>query len=729
MDRIARFFEEHVEKMVLVVVGLVCAWLLITRVIFTPNGASWDDRNLSPGAIDDYVYEQAKILEKQMTGPATALERYEPRLGEYLALVDKAINVDIELRPPVPRDTDSFGGVPGIYRLPAVGEVGDVAVGHIRAVAYIPIDEVTPQNPYDKAGNEPNDLDLVSVEAKFDVEQVYENFKGSFSDNVEEIYADPCLAKPIFAAVQLQRQQLTDEGRWSDWLDVPRPEIDHNKQLFKIVEDVKDMPAGGLKVQMLQFGYKQTQIELLQPQPYQFASAREEWFPPSLHGEFEDFQKKELLEEKRKATEDKKEALDREREGARGRRSGTENFGATGGSRSRGGSSDQFGGGGTLGNSGSRNRSSRTRDSSSRTGTGLQGEAGRSGGRRRTDPRSPGGDLVDTMYGPEMEGLRGGIGATQRGPRRPTINDVYRKYDEIALTRLTDFAKIREPLVFWAHDDTVEPENTYRYRIRLGVFNPVAGTDQMSERDKALKNQAILWSGFSETTEPVEIMGTRYFFANSVREGDKTVMVQVSKLALGQWYSHDFSVKPGVLMGESLEYEPPEPDRRSRNAVGVGGVRNPTTAVMGAFGPGIGPGVGPGVGPGIGPGTGGISAFGGTQDQSNIPEYIDYGTGAVMVDAVAVSDWTTGRTMRARRYFEMLYSFDGINIMHMPVGRANWPAEVQIVSSTIGRLQRELQEPFKAFGGGGSRRRMGGQYDDMGEEMMYEEMYDMRGLY
>lgn len=316
-----------------------------------------------------------------------------------------------------------------------------------------------------------------------------------------------------------------------------------------------------------------------------------------------------------------------------------------------------------------------------------------------------------------MEGLVGGIGATQRGRRRPTINDVYIKYDEIALTRLTDFAKIREPLVFWAHDDTVEPHNTYRYRIRLGVFNAIAGTDQMSERDKALRNQAILWSGFSDTTEPVEIMGTRYFFANSVREGDKTVNVQISKLALGHWYTQDFLVKQGELMGESLEYEPEEPDRRRRSTAGRGGVRTPGAAFMGALGPGVGPGVTPGAG------------FGASQDQSNVPEYIDYATGAVMVDAVAVTDWTTGRVMRARRYFDMLYSFDGIDIKHMPVGRPNWPTSVAGAFSTISRLQREPQEPFKGFGSGGSQRRSGG-YDDMMGEEMYEESYeDMGGMY
>ncbi len=57
MNKIARIFEEHVEKMVLVVVGLVCAWLLITRVVFSPNMVEFGDRSLSPSAIDDAVYQ------------------------------------------------------------------------------------------------------------------------------------------------------------------------------------------------------------------------------------------------------------------------------------------------------------------------------------------------------------------------------------------------------------------------------------------------------------------------------------------------------------------------------------------------------------------------------------------------------------------------------------------------------------------------------------------------
>ena len=52
MDKILGFLEEHVEKIVLVIVGLVCVWLMITRVFLSPNMVSYDGRKYSPGAID-----------------------------------------------------------------------------------------------------------------------------------------------------------------------------------------------------------------------------------------------------------------------------------------------------------------------------------------------------------------------------------------------------------------------------------------------------------------------------------------------------------------------------------------------------------------------------------------------------------------------------------------------------------------------------------------------------
>jgi len=120
------------------------------------------------------------------------------------------------------------------------------------------------------------------------------------------------------------------------------------------------------------------------------------------------------------------------------------------------------------------------------------------------------------------------------------------------------------------------------------------------------------------------------------------------------------------------------------------------------------------------------------EEKTNVPEMIDYSTGAVMVDAMPISDWFGTGTLRTRHYYDMLYSVDGINIEHMPVGTAYWSKNTQSVFNYIAKLEREPQEPFKDFGSGGRRRgRTGqGEYDDMGlyDEMMYEQDMMMEGM-
>jgi len=685
MIKIGSFFEEHIEKMILVIVGLICVWLLITRVLLSPNVVSYDDKNFSPISIDNYVYQQAELLRQKLAEPPDKLEPYEPKVGEFLAMFDSAISdIDSKLWLPHPytvaMDASAAGGV---YDLPRIGEVNDVAIEYIRAAAYVPIDVVTPQNPYNKAGNEPNDIDLVTVEGKFDIAGLYDRFKENFMEDVEEQWADPCLAKPVFAAVNLQRQVLNDDGTWGDWQDVPRSRIDHYSKLFEILEDIKDLPPGGLKVQTLQFDDKQVQIDLLQPQAYQFASAKEEWFPPQLYREFLNFQRKETLEQKRDASEAKRQEREKGLSEKRTRRSDTRGIG-TRGSAGGAGAYDAFGG---ADSTGTRKRGSRDR-TSSRSGTLGDSSLSTNSRRRSSSGRRTSTDTQDMIYDVGMEDL----GTGRRSTRGPSINDVYNKYYALTLTRTTDFAKLREPLVFWAYDDTVEQRRTYRYRIRLGVFNPVAGTNQLSEQYKSRNNEVVLWSDFSDITDTVEIPGRLYFFAKDIQEAAKTITVTVCRYLLGHWYTEDFKVRPGNVIGDVIEPEPEKPERTTSQRI--------TPYAQPAA------------------------------ETSTMPETIDYSTGAIMVDAVPVNDWSGDKMLRTRRYYEMLYSYDGINIEHMPVSPTYWAADMGTMFGSLVKLSREPQEPFKAFGTSG-RRQLGGEYDEQmmeenyDEELMYEDMGGM----
>ena len=460
------FFEEQIEKIILAIVGLVCVLLLIFRVLISPNLVNYEDRKFAPGDIDNYILsEQAEDLKDKLNRKPEPKKPYEPNVGNFIALVDSAISdIDVSLDWPLPPPVSSDINVKRAYRIPQIPDVNEVSVEHIRAVAYVPTEEVDEENVYDEAENEPNDVDFVTVEAKFDVAGLIENFYESFAgEDVQEEWRDPCLAESVFSAVLLQRQERLSYGSWGAWQIVPRSKIDARRSMFEVIEEVEKLPPGGVKVRLLRFNDKQVTMDLLQPEAYKIASAKEEWFPPSLHKEFVKNREKEKTVEKREALAAVKEEKEKERQKARAERSGTQKTKPPTG----GGMEEAFI---EMGDPFSATVSAKKTPTK----------------RRRSNERSS-----------EKERP-----TKNKGVLEPT-DDVYDKFEKILITKETDFAKMREPLLFWAYDDTVEPKKSYRYKIRLGVFNPIAGTEQFSEQYKHFKNKVILWSKFSDTTETV----------------------------------------------------------------------------------------------------------------------------------------------------------------------------------------------------------------------------------
>jgi hypothetical protein len=608
----SNFFEEHIEKIVLAVVGLGCLWLFITRVLFSPNYIEYDNDKFDSGAIDNYISKQAAVLENKLNRKPEPKQPYQPRVDDFIARFDSAIS-DINIGLSLPQPIISSKGISDnrVYRIPLIGEVNEVLAEHIRTVAYVPNGEVGEKNVYGPDNSEPNDIDFVTVEAKFDVSGLYKRFNTSFAgEDIQQDWRDPCLAKPVFVSVQLQRQKLLSDGSWSDWQTVPRSKIDPRKRMFEVIEDINDLPAGGIKVRLLQFDDAEVRIDLLQPEPYRIASAKEAWFPPSLHGKYVEYQKEIGVIKRREAAVGKKE----EREGERSER------------RSR--------------PAGTKTRPAGEKGSQSGVGTpmGMEGEGGpiTSAPVRKTLP------------------TRGSQPERKSEKERPqkskevskTIDDVYQEFDEISITESTDIAKMDKPLLFWAYDDTVEP-GKYRYRIRLGVFNPIAGTNQFGEQDKSLKNKVILWSEFSDATEAVDIPRTLYFFPREIQEAAKAVTVQVSKYVLGYWYSKDFTVKQGELIGKVGEYKITEEEESKKVAV-------PQTTV-------------------------------------------DYTTGAVVVDIVPVTDWSGGNNLHVNHFFDLLYSFNGKDIERRPIKSRYWTEALQNKFNEIKRYEKEPKEPLRAW--------------------------------
>ena len=69
IKKIGHFFEEHIEKIILIIVGILCSWLLITRVLLSPNVVEYDGKTYTPITIDAKLYEDAKALDTQRGTP------------------------------------------------------------------------------------------------------------------------------------------------------------------------------------------------------------------------------------------------------------------------------------------------------------------------------------------------------------------------------------------------------------------------------------------------------------------------------------------------------------------------------------------------------------------------------------------------------------------------------------------------------------------------------------
>ena len=146
-----------------------------------------------------------------------------------------------------------------------------------------------------------------------------------------------------------------------------------------MIQEGNKLPPGGLKVQMLKFNDPQVQVEILQPETYHFASAREEWFPPLLHRDYASAVKKEIQPEKREAREAELEERSRETSERRSTRGGN----------TRGGGMRGFlegGGDGLFGNQAGARRGGGRRTSRA-TGFGEMGGRNTGRGQRRSRQR------------------------------------------------------------------------------------------------------------------------------------------------------------------------------------------------------------------------------------------------------------------------------------------------------------------------------------------------------
>lgn len=595
--RKGNLLEQHAEKIVLgvsVVIGLALLWFL---VIGSPNSVQIGGRKFGAGEVDRQIRTSAEKLEARLNEPPAAATPQSGHKETYVAKLNSPLREVGDFKLIVPGRNPEAPVEDREYALPTVPPATNAFARAIRGTAHVPLEEVTPEIPYDKVPTTLKDMDLVSVQAGFDVAALYRNFKQSFimGPSVRSDWRDDDLAAPVFAAAQLQRRRLLDDGRWSDWEVVPRPRIDAYRTRLDIPETTDNLKYD-ISMQKAQIKPFEIQQTILQPRPYDFASAETVWLTPSFYDEYVKILDRE-----------QKEALRQERERTLGTRRETNVGYET-----------------PAGRTGTRAAETPYADTRTRT---LPSRG------RTNEPTTRGRGTAAGAYYDEY--MTETSPADRRRQQRTTA-DVIADNTKIIIDQRTSLETLQS-LIFWAHDDTIEPGNTYEYRIRLGVFNPIAGRNWCAPQDRQYENQVILWSEFAQAPEPVVIPPMVYFFPTELaRSNERGVTIEVARYHMGNWRKQGFDVRPGEMIGKPVDVQPQVSAADGRAAFDE---YEMTRGTM-------------------------------------LPEKIDFSTGAMLVDLVRSDAWTGLRVVRSE-LIDALYTHDGLIIQHVPVRKNSWTADMK----------------------------------------------------
>ena len=587
---ILALLESHVDKIVLAVGVLASLFLLWLFVIGNPYGekvrVGGRERKLSPSQIDRYVKQEAEALLPKLDEPAPPPPpRKEDYLSEYSQLLQSSLSgVSSSIRIPSPGAGDVVVQEDRLYALPEIPSLTEAAVGSLRGAAKVPTEEISPDRLYASSMSEIEDIDLVTVSAWFDVQALYGNFQQSFmGPRLKTSWKDDRLAVPVFARLQVQRRVRQDRDNWGQWESVRRTAVDPHRKLLEELPEVLDVSSFGVDIWISQYEDKDVQHDILQPEAYLFTISRLEWMAPEFLVEALEILKKEDEKERRERQEELRDRATRTTDTRR-----------------------------------SRNRRQPTRQPNRR------GAADRGGDR--------GGIMMDGM-----------APMTRVTPVREerSVDDVQKDFEDELLDDKSDVGSIQDPLLIWAHDDTAKPGETYQYRIRIGVFNPISGKDWFQTDQADYKNQIVLWSDYSEPTAAVSVPKRIYVFPMDVVADKDTpndiegVQVEVAKYYLGRWRDFDFEVFPGQVVGYEVEDVQEEDD---------------TQNVMGDYRPMM-------------------DEMGMGQE----PEKIDFTSDITLVDVSREVVW--GSRLRAGTLYKMLYYDTENKMQQAAVGRSNWSSD------------------------------------------------------
>lgn len=522
--------EQHLEKAVVGVTGLVFLGVIAQQFLTQPNQVKVGSDTLPPERAFEPVKRAADTLKGRMeSGSPELAAGFDAAGADLKKEFDKLVSGGVSPRKAV----GGFG--PSI----ALGGGTIKASDAIYAELALPAPSPAIAASYwatiasDEAKNAPALAAILPKEQPYD--HAFVSVESSFSAKslIESLMSDPDGGGPIepmpqgwwregleVVTVEVERSQANSDGTWGAGQMVP-PMLGRSLFITSWSDSVKT--TGDMQTLTLQA--KERSTEILRPNFYKTVASRA-WEPPSKMAALsaakidvnELAQKQAKLESEKKKLEEKKAEL-------------------------------------------AKLPAAPSREQPAPREPAQPSQPGRPGDRpgQQPQPAQPPRDTAAPQrnrLNNEIKSLEQEIGRLEADVVRLTA---LQGGETVAATS-ADSVLSSENIRFWVHDATAQPGEKYRYRLRVGVNNPLFGRAALlKDEQKKAADASVIKGPWSEWSSPVEVDRSEYYFVTSVTPanelGEARASVELFKFYLGYYRKQT----AGMNIGDPLVGDIPLP--------------------------------------------------------------------------------------------------------------------------------------------------------------------------
>ncbi|MHC5114695.1 MAG: hypothetical protein ACYTGP_09735 [Planctomycetota bacterium] len=550
-------WEQHVEHIVLAAAVLFFVVFAALQFISEPNQVDMQGgKKVDPGDIDALLEDTATDLQARLTPdapPSFRIPDHEPVVeifAEQIASPVAERPIVASHRSVVLVEEIGPGGTDVAYVVPEVeAPYSVVADQYFDAVlteevdAHEKLQEILPDAPHD--------LTWVTAAAQFSLEQVWEQLRRTGPEDARPLPINWYDDRITILDVRVEREEKVD-GHWTN-----RQTLDILPGQVSVRAQIGDTPDRTVRDDVLgRLSDEGEQIALIRP-PF-MGTVNDAWTPPDPREDRGDVAQG-LTEEQQKIID-----LTRQIKNAVARRDKL---------------AKQYEdlGGALQDLKPPKEEEPEERERPGRGGDREdQGRGGDGGKDRRAPPKEkkapPGGGAAPGMN----TGGGSGTGDTQRNKRLlDRLKAQILRQDQLIARRSRTLQQLggdaqgvladaqdanpgdmsADDIVVWAHDITIEPNRTYRYRFTVDLYNPFFAhridllEDQHDLAESITMSSApSAWSDELRAIPPLKVYVTKADSEQgSLDLGQATA--EVFRFYYGRWWRREFPVQPGDRVG------------------------------------------------------------------------------------------------------------------------------------------------------------------------------------